>query len=208
MANPVRPFHDAQQQVVVLRSFVVLPESANGIEHVLANDRQVARVHPVQEQLGRPVRLERGIAPPPRQIEFVLVRVDERRIGMRVEPSHHLRQRVRRQFVIMVEERDVLAPRERHRGVRSRRDSLVGRQLDDTDTLVVGKLREYFCRSGRRRGVVAQAQFPIRIDLAADRFDTGPEPLRIRVEDRRDDADERLVGKGGHFGPEGRKLRI
>ena len=51
-------------------------------------------------------------------------------------------------------------------------------------------------RRRRRRGIVAEAQLPVRVGLTPDRFDAGAQPARIGVVDRGDDADERLVAGG------------
>ena len=63
-----------------------------------------------EEMLGRPVRLEIGIASLAAQVELVFVRVDHVGVGMlRSAALHDLRQRIRRQLVVMIEQGDELA---------------------------------------------------------------------------------------------------
>ena len=104
-----------------------------------------------------------------------------------------LGQRVRRQLVVMIEQRDEFAARELQGEVRGDRDAAVHGGIAHADALVGREFAQRLDRRRRGRGIVAQAQLPVRIRLPPDRFDARAQPLRIGVVDRDDDADERLM---------------
>ena len=133
VVDPRRALHQPQQQVVVLRALVAGPEPADLVQQRAPHHHQVARVHAGQEVLGRPVGLEVRLAARARQVQLVFVRVDDVGVGMCVEVPDDLEQRVRRQLVVVIEQRDELAVRQLQRGVRGGRDAAVRRGVANAD---------------------------------------------------------------------------
>ncbi len=203
-----RPLHDAKQQVVVLRAFVAGAKPA-GIEGDLPpHHHQVAHVHGREKMLGRPVRLEAGIAAFAARIELVFVRVDHVGVAILVQPQRDFRQGVRRQLVVVIEQGDELAGGQRQRRVRRGGDAAILGGERQPETRIVLVLAQRPDRLGRGRRVVAHADLPVGVDLAGDGPERGSKPGRIGVVGRNDDADERLVGQRGDAGRERRQLGV
>ena len=159
--------------------------------------------------LRRPVRLEVRIAAAPFEIELVLVRVDQVCVRVFVQVPDDLEQRVRRQLVVVIEHDDELAGGGRQRGIRRGRDVAVLWKTRDRDPRIGRQLAEQRPRAFRLRGIVGQAELPVRVDLSAHRFDTRAQPPRIGVPDRCDDADERLIREvRGLFGHRRERRRV
>ncbi len=109
MVNPIGPFHQAKQQVVVLGAFKADAKSANVLDELPPHHHQVAGVHVAEKELRRPVRLEVRFAARTRFVELVLIRVDHVGVRVRVQVPDNLRQRLWRQLVVVIEERDVFS---------------------------------------------------------------------------------------------------
>ena len=193
--NPGRVVHQPQHEIVVLGALVAASEAADPFDQRAAHHHQVAGVHVGQEVIGRPVRLEVHVAPPAVELELVLVRVDEVGILVLVQMRNHFEQRVRGELVVVVEKRDEFALRKRQRFVRRDRDAAVGGQPLDFDPRIALVLAKYSMSLRPRRPVVRQAQLPVGIRLALDRFDARAQPSGIGVVDGRHDADERPIRK-------------
>ena len=130
------PFHQAQQQVVVLRAFVAGPEATDLAHEPAPNHHEVTGVHAREEMLWRPVRLEEDVAPCALQIELVFVGVDDVGVGVRVEVADDFGQRIRRELVIVIEQRHEVPARQLQGQVRGNRDPAVHRGEADPHALV------------------------------------------------------------------------
>ncbi len=102
-------FAAAQGQVPILAALEADAESANLPHQGSVVQPQVANAVLPKEQFMVPVGLEvRGRTPAP-LVDLVFVGVDHPPLGMGVDGFHHLKQGMRSQLVIMVEQRDELA---------------------------------------------------------------------------------------------------
>src|SRR6516164_2362517 len=87
---------------------------------------------PVKE-LRSPIGLEIGAVAAAIGVELVLVGIENIGVGVPVDRIGHDRQRMRCQYIVMVEERDELATRERDRRVARRADIAVDLAEDELD---------------------------------------------------------------------------
>ncbi len=183
-----------QNQVVVLRSVVLRPESARLLDQVAAGHQQVRTVVFREQQLGRPVRFEERVVALARRVDLVFVRIQEAGAGMVVDRIDGAEEGVRRQFVVLVEQRHVLAAAERQGGVRCGGDSTRCSQLGHAHARVVRRgLSQHRRGFLRARAVVRQAQFPVRVALGVDGCDGALQVGRRRPVDRDQDAHERAL---------------
>ena len=120
-----RSLGQPQHQLVVLDPVERGVRPARSLDERAAHAEEVADVHHPTEELGRPVGLEEGLAPPAAPIELVLVGVDDVRPRLLVEAADALEQRIRVELVVVVEKRDELACGGAQRPVRRRRDPAV-----------------------------------------------------------------------------------
>ena len=151
----------------------------------------MAHVHHAAEELGRPIRLEKGLAEPSAAVDLVLVGVDDVRLRLLVQETDAFEQRVRVELVVVIEEGDELTVGRGERLIGRGADSLVRLTEEDVDRPVAGEAAQVFeCRLVRR-AVVGEAELPVRIGLTPDGLDRAREPLRVGVVDGRDDRDER-----------------
>ena len=159
-----------------------------------ANHHEVAGVHAGQEVIGRPVGLEVRIAARAGEVELVFVGVDHVGVGC----GHSGAGRLRPAHPASARRHDRAARRTRRCAISSAAFDAAEmppftEQVADADPRIALVLAQRLDRLRRRRGVVAQAELPVRIDLAPDRLDARAQPARVGVVDRREDADERLM---------------
>ena len=96
------------------------------------------------------------------------------------------------EFVVVVHQRHVVAACEFERGVRVGGDMSVAFAISDADARVACSLRlQQSPNFGIGRGVVGDAQLPVRIELRADGSDRALEPGEVGVVDRHDHRDQR-----------------
>ena len=108
----------------------------------------------------------------------------------------------------MIEKAHELAARPLERRVRRRDDAAVRGGSDHLHARVgLSDARRTASVPASRRAVVGQDQLPSRVGLIAHRCDASLEPRRMRVEDGRDDADERRAGAGRDGERRGRRGR-
>ena len=61
MADAVCPFHQTEDQIIILRTFIADAQSAELLDHRPAEHRKMTGVHQRHESVRRPVRFEKGI---------------------------------------------------------------------------------------------------------------------------------------------------
>ena len=135
MTDPSRPLGGAEHEVVVLRSVEPLPYAAERFEQAAANDEKMGGIHVRQQQYRRPVRLELRRVAAPVHVDLVVVAVDDVGVGMIRGVDRDFGERVRAQEIVVVEERQKLAARDRRGGIRRRRDSSVAVAMHDMDAI-------------------------------------------------------------------------
>ncbi len=143
VVNPRRVVDEAQNEIVILGSFIALTKAADAFDERSAHHHQVTGVHVGQEMLGRPVRFEVHVAPCAIEFQLVLVRVDEVGVLVLVQMCDHLEQGVRCEFVVVIEKRDEFAFRKRQRFVRRCGDAAVGGEHLDLDARIALVLAKY-----------------------------------------------------------------
>ena len=201
MRPGVDPLHIPQRQVPILAAFVADPEPAEFADERGAIDGQMRDVVLAREQVGEEVRLEVGGMAVAVPVDLVLVAVDEIGLGPGVEQGGDLVEGVRRQRVVMVEQGDPFAGGEGERGIGGGGDVPV---LSRRKTTLIrrsarGVALEQRPHVRRGRGVVGDAQLPVRIRLRQHRIDGLGQPLLRGVVDRQHDRDHRLAGETGGY---------
>ncbi len=178
-------FGDAQHEVPILAAVETGPQPA-GVPHALGSkDGQVTDVVLADEEIRVPVGFEMRIVAPAVLIQMILVRVNQLGIRMGGDLGGDHVKGVRCQRIIMIEEGDVLAAGHGERAVRCGDDAAVVASHLDTDPRIggggLGEDRRDL-RAGR--GIIGDAEVPIRINLRPDRRDRRAEMRRIGVVDR------------------------
>src|SRR4051794_39433929 len=115
---------------------------------------------------------------------------------------------MRRELVIVIEERDVVAACEAERGVGVSADAAVLPQRYDSNARIT---RRSVCKNVRTIGArsrVRETEFESAVGLTQDRVDAARQGERIRIEHRHDDRDERPEAKRLAGCPLSRKLRL
>ena len=179
---------DAQGQIPVLGAFVADAESPDLFKHTAAVDAKVADHVLRQEEFVVELALEvRRLA----HVVFgdlVFVGVDEAGLGMLVCGQRHVGQCMRRQQVVVVHQRDVVAGGDFQRRIGGCRDVAVLFAEDELDARILGsQLGQQCTHGGVGRGVIGDADFPVRIDLGLNRFNGLTQVVQRRVVDGHDD---------------------
>ena len=161
----------------------------------------MVRVVVRQRHLGAPVTLELGVETPAGLVDLVLVRVDHLRVRPGGDGLGDMEQSAGRQHVVMVEERDKLAGGKVEGGVGGGRDMAVLRAEDELDPRVLFPgVREHLPHVTLGRGIVGDAQLPVRIKLRGDGGEQLGEERGRGVVNGDDDADLRTgPGQRGGF---------
>ncbi len=203
--KPVGQLRDPQEKVVILRPLVAYPISACFFECRPANHCEVVHVIVTEQRFGRPSGLELRVVPHTGRIDFIFVRVDYICFRMVLNFFRNVVERVRRQFVVIVQESDKCTRRQLGGRVRCGTDVPILGSERDLDPRVFRKRLEEFDRSRIGARVVGQAEFPVRIDLLTDGIHCQSKPLRVDIENRDEDADDRFERESfdvlGHRGP-------
>ncbi|GJE45702.1 hypothetical protein AEGHOMDF_4902 [Methylobacterium soli] len=194
-----RPLAGPQRQVVILRALVAEAKSAACAHEIAAQAGDVAGIHDAHQGIGRPVRLEERAREQPLRVDLVLVAVEEIGPGP-VDRQGELVEAIGRQFVVVVEEDDVLPLGPRQRRVGGRRDAPVLRVAADDDPRI-GDRREGRAGLRLRAGIVDEDQLPVRVPLGRHRGDGRLEVAPLHVVDRRQDREARPA-------PQGREARV
>jgi hypothetical protein len=108
MMDATRNARCAEDQVVVLRAVEPAAQAAELPEQRLADGETVQHVHDGVQVVRRPVGLEEGLAVLASGLDLVLVRVEQVEIVVAARRVGDLRERLRMQFVVVIEERDEL----------------------------------------------------------------------------------------------------
>ena len=186
----------AQDEIVILRALAFRPEGADAGNDIHPVERQMGRVHAGFQRLGRPIRLEERLVALAAHRDLVLVRVEEIDLRIRVQGGNERVERVRRDRVVVVDQREPVAGGQGESIVARRDDAAVLRSPMQPHPRLLRRQRVQHRRDmGRARRVVAEAQLPIGIGL---RPDAGKRRLQIgfgRVVDRHDDGDARPHAK-------------
>ena len=176
---------DAEGEVPVLRSFVADAEAAGLAHERGAVNGEVRSVVLPKEEIGQEIGLEVGFVAVALFVDLVFVGVEKIAGGVGVVGAGDFVKGVRREFVVVVEERDEFTGGELEGGVGGGGDVAVFRTEADFDAGVGGGVfLEQRADMGRGRGVVGEAEFPVGISLFADGGDGFGEPLFRSVVDR------------------------
>ena len=179
---------DAQGQIPVLGAFVADAESPDLFKHTAAVDAKVADHVLRQEEFVVELALEVRRLAHVVFSDLVFVGVDEAGLGMLVCGQRHVGQGMRRQQVVVVHQRDVVAGGDFQRRIGGCRDVAVLFAEDELDARILGcQLGQQFTHGGVGRGVIGDADFPVRVDLGLDRFDGLAQVVQRRVVDGHDD---------------------
>ncbi len=194
----------AQDEVVVLAAVEFAAEAPGLFEERATVSQEMRDVVAGQQQVRRPVGLEEraDAAAVPRFLVFV--RVNDVEIGLLVEELHYLQEGIWLKLVIVVQHRDEFACRSRERRVAGAGDAAVFSESDDLNPVIEPRVFGQHTADVRlRRGVVGEAELPVRIDLRQHGVDRLAQPALPGVVDRSNDADDRTVGERGAFFLEG-----
>ncbi|CAA0087456.1 Uncharacterised protein [Starkeya nomas] len=199
---------DAQGQVVVLATLQAKPEAADRDHAVPPVDAEVVDDVLAEELLVAVVGLEVGVVAFALLVDLVLVGVDDFGIGMGVQLDGDLIEGVLGQKVVMIQESDERAARQFQGAVAGGGDMAVALALDPFDARIAG--REFGQQGGDMRlgrGVVGDAQFPVRIELRLYRFDHLTQDGGRGVVGRHDHRDEGLIGQLREMRPDRLPIR-
>ena len=190
----VELFDEAQGEIPILAALVAGAETADGAEARGPENGEVAGVVLAEEEIGVPVGLEVGIEAAALFVDLVLVGVEEIERGLGGEGEGDFGEGGGGEFVVVVEERGELAGGEGERGIRGVGDVSVLLAMDDFDAgIAFGVVVEDAAHVRGGRGVVRDTEFPVRIELGADRLDRFHEPRLGRVVGRHQHGDERAL---------------
>ncbi len=187
-APGVYAFRYAQCQIVVLAAIEPRPQPAQCRYHTAAVDRQMAHHVLRQQQIRIPSRLE--IRPHAAAIhQLVLIGKQQVQAGGFGNFAGHRGQRMRRQQIVMIQERHVVAGGPRQRYVARGRNTAALRQMHDIDPVIRRQAGQALGHVRRPRGVVGNQQFPFAVVLR----EHGPycriQPFRIGFINRHHDTD-------------------
>ena len=198
VANPgiVRQFQKAKGKIIVLGAVELRPQAA-GLPHKLRPvHSQVVRIHHRQECVGRPVRLEERIVTHKAVLgQLVLVTVDEIVLRVLIQRPGHLEQRIWRENVVTVRERDEVALCSGDAVICRARNIAIFLPENDFDSLIFlvpQKNRAHGLPGGV---VVYKDQLPVSVGLATDRLDAGGQLVVLHVVDRDHHTEKRCIRK-------------
>ena len=188
--GPRLPAH-AEQQVVVLAAVGLGAEAADVLGQGPAKGHQVADVVLAEDEVGRPVGLEEGVAAMAVVVDAVLVGVEDVRLRAPVDGVHQVQERVRSELVVVVEQRHEGPPGEGEGAVGGGGDPLVRGERLETDTAVFESVPPHEgVDLGRAGPVVHEHQLPVRIRLGADGGDRAIQEGRVGPVDGNEHADQ------------------
>ena len=165
-------FDDAESEVPVLGAFEAGSEAACDFEGVAAVDAEVADHVAAEEEVVVPVGLEVGAVAEAVGVDFVLVGIDEFGVGVAGDGFGDAGEGVGGEFVVVVEEGEVVAGGELGGGVGGVGDVAVGFAEGEADAGVLGAVGfEDGGDMGGGGGVVGDAEFPVLVYLADDGID-------------------------------------
>jgi|GEM_PF-6014043 len=173
-------------------------EAAGAFDDAATDDGEMVNVIVRDRHLGAPVALELGVVAAAGGVDFILVGVEQ--IGGRMgdDGLGDVEEGVGGKKVVVIEEGDVVAGGEIEGGVGGGGDVAVFLAYHVFDTRVLFRGGgETFGDVRLRRGVVGDAEFPVRVDLGANAVDELVEEVGGGVVGRDDDAD--LGAAGGDF---------
>ena len=170
-----------EHQVVVLRTVETGSETAHLLDQRAPDHREVGGVHVVAQSLGRPVRLVVRRVRATVDGHQVLVAVEVVHVAVLVDRPRTRGQGVGGEHVVVVEECDELAPRQRQ-GVagRSHDAAVVFAEVDADPGFLGCQLLKAVADCGVGGPVVDQDPFPVDVLLA----DHGRRGVRERVQRR------------------------
>ena len=181
---------------MVLTAFVAKPHAPEAPPERGSHAERLPRIHVGQQHLGREIRLEMRMRPPPLGVDLVAVGVEQVRLRMLGHVEGQLRQGVRRQYVIMVQQHDEVAAGQLDRAVRRGRDVSVLGPEHQLDPRIPGKCLQV----GRHRGVgtriIGDAEFPVWIDLGEHAGDGQAEHCQVGLVDGHGDGEHRPIVVG------------
>lgn len=155
------------------------------------------------EEVGVPGGFEVGVGVAAPFVEFVLVGVEEGGVGAGGEGVGDLGERVRGEFVVVVEEGDEVALGESEGGVGGAGNVAAAGEAGDEDARIGGgEVAEDGLNVGRGGGVVGDAELPARVGLGAHAFDGAVEPACGGVVHGHEHGDEGTAGGRGGGGIE------
>ena len=166
---------DPKDQIVVLGSVILRPESPNLPRSLGTDCGQVRDVHVPAEALGSPVRFAEGLGRDPILIHGIPVGVED--FGGRRSPAgrNHFGQCGRLEGVVVVQEGDKWGRHQLEPCVRGPADPPILRQHHDRHTRIPCGSFEDRPDFGVLAGVVNEDQLPVIQRLLADRGDGQPQ---------------------------------
>ena len=186
---------DPEEDVPILGAVGVGPEASEIDDERPTEQIEMGQVVGRVEHLGAPLRLEQRPLPDlPVLVDAVFVGVEEIGVGRALDRLGHPMEGLGGKKIVVIEQRDELAPCDSQRCVGRRRDPVVDVELDDPDPRV-GLLPRG--KEAGDLGVIGigarQTRLPVGIRLLAERIEGRGEELQRHPIDRHEDADQRLA---------------
>ncbi|MCY1206976.1 hypothetical protein D9M72_185590 [compost metagenome] len=133
MCDAPRTLSHTQREVIVLRKIELRAEAADSLHQRLAVDAQMTDIHAVQQQHRVPIGLCEDLDRPASLVGLALVRICHVDRGIFRQPARDRRQRVVRQQIVVVQQRDKFASRSCQRKIRRTGNTAVGLREDHLD---------------------------------------------------------------------------
>ena len=186
---------DPEKDVPVLSAVGVRPEAAEGDDERPAEQIEMGEIVGGVEHLGAPLGLEQRPLPDlPLLVDAVLVGVEEIGVGRGLNRLCHPVEGLGSEKIVVIEQRDKLAPRDIQRCVGRRGDPVVDVELDDPHPRIGLLPRGKEAGDLGVLGIGArQTRLPVGIRLSGERVEGRGEKLQRHPIHRHQDADQRLA---------------
>ena len=112
-----QPGDATQSEIVILRALEPFAEPADLAQQRSAINAKVIEVVLRQEKLGVPVRFKERVGTDALRIEKIFVRIEDGGVPISCNLAGHLRERVFRQLIVLIQERAPIAAGERQGGI-------------------------------------------------------------------------------------------
>ena len=189
MLHALAAFGGTQQQIVVLGAVVARAEAANTLDQLASQHAEMAQVVDRKKVVGIEIGFEMRIDMAAIDIELVFIRIHDIRVA-REDGLRDFEQCIAGQRVVVVEQADIVAAGKTQGRVGRTGDAGIGRQTHDLDALIeLAKFIQCCPGFGQGRGVVGNAQFPMRIELLTHRIHRRQQPAPLDVVYRHQDRD-------------------
>ena len=177
---------------MILAALEAFAEAPDGRYQVAAIGAEMRHQILREQKVGVEIGLEVGIGPIACAVDTILVTVDHRSIGVCVDFGRDFIKRRRGQQTIMIHQRNPLALGKGQRGVAGGTDVAIGRATRQPNARVAcGRLGKHLGDVRRRRGIIGNAQLPMRPELRLDRSDRRAKEGLGRIVDRHHHGNQR-----------------